>query len=139
MTRAAQLLVLVLIGTTLAALVVQQTRKDEPPIVGRVLLASAFSPNGDGFHDRAKIRFRLEQPDRVTLTVVDRHGRRVRELLHDRRIRAHRVVRFYWDGRTDAARRAPPGVYRVRMALARRGWSHLLVRDVRLSARPPRR
>jgi len=120
MTRAAQLLVLVLIGATLAALVVEQSRKDEPPIVGRVLLARAFSPNGDGFHDRAKIRFRLEQPDRVTLTVVDAAGRRVRRLLDDRRVRAHRIVRFYWDVRKDAGRLSPPGRYRVRLALARR-------------------
>jgi hypothetical protein len=131
-------LALVLIGATLAALAVDQRLKDTAPVIRRVKLVRAFSPNGDGYNDVAGIRFILTKPDIVTVTVVDAAGRRVRRLATRKHVRANRKLRFFWRGRTDAGRLAPPGLYHARIVLARRGRTIDTVRRVRLSARPPR-
>ncbi|WP_028060679.1 FlgD immunoglobulin-like domain containing protein [Candidatus Solirubrobacter pratensis] len=138
MTRPAQILVLVLLGATVVALAVDQRLKERPAVIRRVKVARSFSPNGDGFNDRAGIRFMVTRPDVVTVTVLDAHGDPVRRLARARRVPADRKLRFFWDGRTDAGRRAPPGVYYTRVRLGRRGQTIQLVRHIRLSARPPR-
>jgi hypothetical protein len=133
MSGAARLLVVVLIGATLAALALDQRLKDAPSVVRRVKLAPQFSPNGDGYRDVGGIRFRLTQPDLVTVTVIDARGRRVRRLATARRAAAHRRLRFTWDGRTDAGVRAAPGTYFVELYLARRDRTIDLVEHMRLS------
>src|SRR4051794_23372535 len=138
LSRPGRLLVLVLIGATLAALVVDQRLKDAAPVVRRVKLVRAFSPNGDGYNDVGGIRFILTKPDVVTVTVVDGSGRRVRRLATRRKVRADVKLRFFWDGRTYAGRLAAPGIYHVRIALARRARTIPFARHMRLSARPPR-
>jgi hypothetical protein len=133
-----RLIVVVLIGATLAALAVDQRLKDAPSVVRRVKLQSSFTPNGDGRRDIAGVRFMLTRPDVVTVTVRDAHGRRVRRLATARRVPANRKLRFYWDGRTDAGARAAPGAYYVRLVLARRGRTIDFVRHIRLSRRAAR-
>jgi hypothetical protein len=129
----------VLIGATLAALAVDQRLKDTAPVVRRVKLVRAFSPNGDGYNDIGGIRFILTKPDRVTVTVVDGDGRRVRRLATRKRVPADVKARFYWDGKTDAGRLAAPGIYHVQIRLGRLGRTITFVRRMRLSGRPPRR
>jgi hypothetical protein len=130
--------VLGLIGATLAALAIDQHLKEAPSVVRRVKVSRSFSPNGDGHRDAAKIRFMLTRPDVVTLTVLDASGHRVRRLATATPVLADRVLRFRWDGDTDAGRRAAPGRYAAQLMLARRGRTIELVRRMRLRATPPR-
>src|SRR3954454_17601186 len=138
LSRPGRLLVLVLIAATLAALAVDQRLKDTAPVIRRVKLVRAFSPNGDGYNDTGGIRFILTKPDVVTVTVVD-GDRRVRRLATGRKVKANVKLRFFWDGRTDAGRLPAPGIYHVQIVLARAGRTITFVRRMRLSARAPRR
>ena len=56
----------------------------------------------------------------------------MRHLVRGRPKRAGRRLRARWDGRTNAGALAPAGVYRVRVALARRGRELELVDAIRL-------
>src|SRR5581483_7940855 len=134
MTRPAQILVLALIGATLAALAIDQHLKQAPAVVRRVWVMRSFSPNGDSARDRALIRFMVTRRDVVAVTIRDSGGHVVRHLAADRAVRPSRKLRFYWDGRTDAGRLAPPGTYRVRVTLRRRHRTVDLLREIRLSA-----
>jgi flagellar hook capping protein FlgD len=61
-----------------------------------------------------QLAFTLPRAGAVRLDVLDAAGRRVRTLLDEvRPAGAHRLM---WDGRDAAGRRAPPGVYLVRLA-----------------------
>jgi hypothetical protein len=136
MSGAGRLLVAALIGATLVALALDQRLKDAPPVVRRVKVQRALSPNGDGHRDVGRIRFVLTRPDVVTVVVLDAHDRRVRRLATARPLAAGRKLLLLWDGRTDAGARAAPGLYHVRVELARRGRSIDLVRHMRLRATP---
>ena len=137
MIRPAQLVIGVLVVATLAALALDQRLKEQPAFVRRIHVNRSFSPNGDRFRDTARIRFAITRPDVVSVAIVDARGKVVRRLATDRPAPAGRTLRFRWDGRTDAGRPAPPGVYRARVTLRRRGRSIVLLQRIRLSARAP--
>ena len=132
MSRGGALVLATLALTTVVAVVVVQRAKDAPALVRRVAVTKAFSPDGDGVRDRARIRLEPGRRDRVSLTILDADGRAVRHLVRGRPKRAGRRLRARWDGRTDAGALAPDGVYRVRVALARRGRELELVDAIRL-------
>ncbi len=138
MSKAAQMLFAVLALATLGALILSQRLKDEPGLVRRVKVTYRFSPNGDGYRDRAMIRFVLGRPDVVTVAVVDGRGQVVRRLAAECRLPAARKVRLPWDGRTDAGDVAPEGAYRLRLSLRHAGRSIELTRAVRIRSRPRR-
>ena len=71
----------------------------------------ALHPNP--FNPSTTIRFTLPEAAPVTLIVQDVSGRRVRELARDRHQPAGEV-RVEWDGRDDAGRALPSGVYLLR-------------------------
>ena len=137
MTRAGRIVLAALAIATLGAGFVVQRVKDAPGVLRGVRVTPVFSPNGDGYRDVARIRFRLGRPDVVSVTIVDARGAAVRHLVTDRHVPADRRVRLRWNGRTDAGTRAAPGTYRVRVTLRRRGRTVDLRRATRLSARPP--
>jgi hypothetical protein len=74
----------------------------------------AYAPGGD---KRAIIRFSTHRMERVTLYVVDAHGRRVRTLLDDERVDGPRIE--HWDGRDDHGAIVRDGTYEAQ--LTRRG------------------
>ena len=138
MTRPAQLLFALLFISTLSAFVLSQRLKERPAFVRGVRVTPHFSPNGDGFRDRATVRFVLARPDAVTVSVLDERERVVRRLAAGRRLPAGRRVRFEWDGRTDAGPLAPAGRYRVRVWLGDQRRSIDLVQALRLRVGPRR-
>ena len=76
-----------------------------------------LSPNGDGAHDEAVIRFALPsalQDRHVELAIHDLAGRRLR--LQEAEARG--IVRFTWDGRDDAGHLVAPGLYLCRLRVA---------------------
>ena len=66
-----------------------------------------FSPNGDGRRDVNRITFTVTEAGRVTVTIVDRDGERVRRLTDGIEARPGTPVRVVWDGRTDDGRARP--------------------------------
>ena len=75
------------------------------------------TPNGDGSNDVAPLGFELFEitgPASVRVEVVDLSGLRVRLLAEDER--GIGIYEVPWDGRDDAGRLAPPGVYMGRVS-----------------------
>jgi hypothetical protein len=131
-TRAGAIVLGVLAVATVVAVIAVQRRKDAPALVREVRVTRAFSPDGDGVRDRARIRLEPGRRDRVSLTILDAEGRAVRHLVRGRPKRAGRRLRARWGGRTDAGAPAPAGVYRVRVELPRRGRELELIPTIRL-------
>ena len=136
MTRAVAGVFAVLVAATFAAFFVAQRLKNSPSLVQSYMASPYFSPNRDGRHDRAYVRFLLKRSDRVTVTVVDTDGDPVRELL-SRESGSYREVRAKWDGHDDDGARVPDGLYRYRITLQRQGRSVIFPRSVDLDTTPP--
>lgn len=138
MTRVAPVLFALLVAATFGALLAAQRLRHGPAVVRGFAATRVFSPNGDGRLERATVRFTVPTPDTVTVAVVDAGGDHVRTL---RRITTHHggeAVDAAWDGRDDEGRRAPDGMYRVRLAFARQGRGLVDRRPVRLDTTAPR-
>jgi predicted outer membrane repeat protein len=86
------------------------------------LLPSAPNP----FGDRLWIGFDLARPGRARLTLYDAAGRRLRTILEGR-LPAMRHV-LAWDGRDDAGRAVPSGVYFLRLSAAGAEETQRLIR-----------
>jgi len=116
-------------------------KSQDPPV--RALSKTTdplFSPNGDGRNDQARISFLLEpRSDTVTVDLVDADGDVVRRLVDDRFLRAGPKQTFRWNGRSDAGRPAPDGVYRPRVKLSRQGRTIVLPVEIARVRRPPLR
>ncbi|HEV2786760.1 MAG TPA: N,N-dimethylformamidase beta subunit family domain-containing protein [Solirubrobacteraceae bacterium] len=136
MTTVARIVFALLVCATFAAFFVAQERKSTPPRV-EFTVTPFFSPNSDGRFDRARIAFSLKRTDDVTVSVITRGGDAVRRLVDNRMLRAGRLVRLAWDGRTAGGRLVPDGVYRVRLNLRRQGRAILLPRNIEKDTTPP--
>jgi hypothetical protein len=136
-TTRATLVLAALFVATACAVVVTQRIKDRPAVLRRVHVTPAFTPNRDGYRDRATVRFLVGRNDRVSVALLDGRGAIVRRLAQGRRARRCCYVRLRWYGLTDAARRAPAGTYRVRVGLARRHKTIDLVQEIRLRRPAP--
>src|SRR5918911_985660 len=117
MTRAAEVVRGLMVAAAVAPFVATRRVKDEPVFLHRVKATRLFTPNADGYHDTAQIRFVLGRPDAVSVALADARGRVVRPLAQDRPLPADERVRFHWGGRTDSGARAPDGTYTVRVTL----------------------
>jgi hypothetical protein len=96
-----------------------------------------FSPNQDGRFERAVVALRSREDERVTATVVDGDGDRVRTLRDDLELPRGELLRMRWDGRDGLGRRVPDGTYRVRVNLRRQGRS-IPSRGIALDTTGPR-
>jgi hypothetical protein len=126
-------LVVCLLGGTAAAFAVTQGLKlDKSPIFGTDI-GKRVSPAAG---TEAKIAFRLREADAVTVSVVDEEGEVVRTLLSRQRFRPRRFT-LSWDGRDDAGRALPEGIYRPRIRLADERTTTMLPNDIELDTTPP--
>jgi hypothetical protein len=126
-------LVVCLLGGTAAAFAVTQGLKlDKSPIFATAVDKRVSPVAGT----EATIAFRLRESDAVTVTVVDDDGEVVRTLLPRRRV-APRRFELTWDGRDDAGRPLPEGVYRPRIRLADERTTTTLPNDIDLDTTPP--
>lgn len=127
------MLVVCLLGGTAAAFAVTQGLKlDKSPIFATAVDKRVSPVAGT----EATIAFRLRESDAVTVTVVDDDGEVVRTLLPRRRV-APRRFELTWDGRDDAGRPLPEGVYRPRIRLADERTTTTLPNDIDLDTTPP--
>jgi hypothetical protein len=138
-TSRANLVLAALFVATLVAVLLTQRVKDAPALVRNVHVSPRFTPNGDGYRDRALITFAVGRSDRVVVEILDAHDRLVRRVGPIVRRGRGRYVAVRWFGRTDAKRPAPAGTYRVRVILRRRGETIVLRDSIELLRVPPRR
>ena len=121
MSTLARVVFALLVAATFGAFFVSQKLKNAESVAEYTKLRHYFSPNGDGVRDRDRITFKVEKADRLTITVVNLAGDRVRRLATGVDARPERPVTVVWDGRSDDGIRAPDGRYRLQVGLRRTG------------------
>lgn len=89
-------------------------------------LSIAAAPNPARRGEHAVLRFTIPRPGRVALAVFDQQGRRVRSLAAGSRDAGEHVVR--WDGRDEAGRHVPGGVFFARLEHEQRSIVGRIVR-----------
>src|SRR3954451_18732998 len=137
MTRLARVVFVLLVAATFAAFFVAQRLKNAPSVAEITDVTPFFSPNGDGRGDVDRITFTVKQADRVTVTIVDREGDRVRRLAEGLEVRPGRPVSVVWDGRTDDGLRVGDGRYRLQLGLRRTGRSVVSPGSFNVDTTPP--
>jgi hypothetical protein len=131
-TVSAVLVVCLLGGTAAAFAVTQGLKLDKSPITDTHVDKRVSPAAGT----EARIAFRLRESDAVTVSVVDDEDNIVRTLLPQQRVRPRRFA-LSWDGRDDAGRSLPEGVYRPRIRLADERTTTMLPNDIELDTTPP--
>lgn len=113
------LLFAALVAATLVALAVTQGARRVGVVLDLVEVPRTFSPDGDGRHDEARIRFRSRRPaEDAAVRIVDLQERVVRSLADGLRLSGdRRVYRFVWNGATSSRDQAPAGRYRVQILI----------------------
>src|ERR687897_1239485 len=129
------ILVLLLLAGTAAAFVVTEELKLEPDPIARPRITPTFSPTCRCETQTAQIAFRLRQPDRLTLTVLDDEGQVVRTLLRDASFGRGNHA-FGWDGRNDSGQVVPEGTYRPHIELDKLDRAIEFPRRIRVDTTP---
>jgi hypothetical protein len=135
---AAPLIFALLVAATVAAFAYAQRLKREPLILDKLTLSplvageTVISPNGDGYHDVARVRFRLTRGDRgvvqlinrddeavktFTVKILSEKGRVTARLRPGAELPAFKTFGFQWNGRRADGRLASTGPYRLRVRL----------------------
>lgn len=131
------LLVVALLAGTAAAFAVTQGLKIAPSPIRSTRVTKVFSPTCDCPTRVADIQFRLRKADRVRVQIVDADGEVVRTLVPGTRLRRG-TVHYTWDGRDEAGRLVPQGVYEPRVHLPREHRTIQLPNQIRVDTTAPR-
>jgi hypothetical protein len=105
-----------LVATAAAFAITEHLKLIRSPVYG-TLVSKVLSPACHCSTSKASIRIRLRHTDKVTVTIVDSHHRRVATVASQFRMNARHAHSFVWDGRTETGSMAPDGVYHP--------WVHL--------------
>jgi hypothetical protein len=124
-------LVLGLLGGTAAAFAVTERLKLVPSPIAAPRVTEAFSPICRCETDEAQIEFRLRDPDRLTVEIVDAESDEVATLAEDDE-RPSGLVRYAWDGSG-----ADEGRYRARVHLEHARRTIVIPNETRLDVTPP--
>ena len=138
MTRLARVVFALLVVATFGAFFVAQRLKGAESVAEITRVMRYFSPNGDGRRDVDRIAFTVKEAGRVTVTIVNRDGDRVRRLADGIDARPGKPVRVIWNGRTDAGLRAPDGLYRLQVGLRRTGRTVIVPGSFNVDTTAPR-
>jgi hypothetical protein len=133
---ASTLLVVGLLAGTAAAFAVTERLKLVPSPIAAPRIDRIVGPLCDCPREEASIVFRLRDPDRVTLQVVDGGGEPVRTLIDDARTSAG-DVEASWDGRDDDGEVVAEGSYRPRVHLDEQRRTITLPNPIRVDTTPP--
>jgi hypothetical protein len=95
-----------------------------------------FSPVCDCATASAVIRFRLREPDRVSVAIIDGTGDVVRELARGR-AQGRSAVSYVWDGRDGEGRVVDEGTYRPRVHLDEQRRTIVMPNPIRVDTTPP--
>jgi hypothetical protein len=134
---ASTVLVVALLAATAAAFALTQGLKNQPAaIFGTKVPRPVFSPVCRCDSETASIRFKLRQPDRLDVAIVDGSDRVVRTIERGREY-AKGPVEIEWDGRDDAGRVLPEGEYKPRIHLRDDRTTYTLPNPIRIDVTPP--
>jgi hypothetical protein len=125
-----------LVATSTAFVVTEKLKLTRNPIVGP-RVDKLFSPTCDCATDSAAIEFRLRNPDRVSLEIIDSGGNVVRELARDRP-QGRAAMSYVWDGRDARGEVVREGAYRPRVHLDRQRRTIVMPNPIRVDVTPPR-
>ena len=135
-SRLAAAVFLLLVAATIGAFFVAQRLKQQPPLLRYRASDQAFSPNGDGVKDSARIRFMLPEADEVTVTILDADDGRVARVARNEPL-PRGEQEFEWDGRGSDGIVAPEDTYRVRVGLRDQNRTNTLPHEIALDLTPP--
>jgi FlgD Ig-like domain len=128
-----------LVATASAFVVTERLKLQDSPVLG-TQIRSLFSPVCQACQPGAKeatIRFRLRRGQDIRLDIADSHGTIVRRALASGVFPA-RSNEFSWDGRDNAGRVVPDGVYRVELTLKDESRKFEFPNEIRVDSTPPR-
>jgi hypothetical protein len=135
--RNATLLVVLglLAGSALAFGVAERLKLEKSPVAGTEV-DKVFSPVCRCPQRRARVAFRLRHADRLTLSLLDSEGKRVRTLVDGDRYNrgAHH---FFWNGRDDDGKLLPEGRYRPKVVLGNADRTIVLPNPIRVDVTRP--
>jgi hypothetical protein len=114
-----------------------QVSAGPPPRPGHRLRPAVFSPVCKCPTDVARIGFRLRQPNRVTVTIVDKNGHTFATRATDQLLGAHSSQHFTWGGRTDSGALVPDGVYYPSVHLANGNRTFQFRNKITVDTHPP--
>jgi FlgD Ig-like domain len=136
-----------LVATAAAFAITEHLKLEKSPIYGslvyagttrpeRVTGSTLFSPVCNCPTRKATVQIKLRKTGRVTVIIVDARGHKVATIAPNVRLRAHSPQHFTWDGRTDAGRRVPDGVYNPWIELPHRTFR--FINKIIVDTKPPR-
>lgn len=131
---ASTVLVVALLASTVAAFALTQGLKQQKSPVFRTDVDDILSPVCGCETESATIAFRLREPDRLDVTIVD-GDEVVRTLTQNEPF--ERDVALEWDGRDDAGNVLPEGEYRPRVHLQRDRSTITFPNDMRIDVTRP--
>jgi hypothetical protein len=133
---ASTVLVVALLAATAAAFALTQGLKlQKSPIFGTRVPLPVFSPVCGCDKDMARIVFKLRQPDRIDVSIVD--GDEVVRTIERGTSYPKGPVVIRWDGRDDAGRILPEGEYRPRIHVRGEHQTITLPNPIRIDVTPP--
>jgi len=128
-------LVLALVGGTVAAFTVTEALKLERSPLGAPRIAEVLSPTCACPTQVARLSFRLRHPDRLDVVIVS-GGDVVRTLARDLD-RPQGRVRLRWDGLDDSGAVVPDGIYRLRVRVQKVDRTILFPNEIRVDTQAP--
>ena len=131
------MLVVALLAATAAAFALTQGLKNQPAAIFGTDVDKVFSPVCGCETATATIAFKLREPDRLDVAVVDGSEHVVRTI---ERGRAYDKgpVEIQWDGRDDAGKVLPEGEYKPRIRLQDVRTTYTLPNPMRIDVTAPR-
>lgn len=119
-----------------AAVFAIQRIESRPKPVSAPFVTQAFSPNGDGHIDSAKIHFTIPKRQAISVTVIDADGDSVRAITDHETSRVRQ--RYTWDGAGKDGKAVDDGTYRVKIELHTSGDEVTLPTKIVVDRKPPR-
>lgn len=134
---AVTVLVLGLLGASVAAFATTEALKLEKSPVGASRFDRQFSPTCGCSQRTVRLAVRIRGADSVDVSILTADGEAVRSLAEDLE-HERGFVRLEWDGRNDAGRIVPDGRYRLRVHLDGDRRTVVIPKTVRVDTAPPR-
>jgi len=134
---ASTVLVVALLAATAAAFALTQGLKNQPAGIFGTDVDPVFSPVCGCDTETASIAFKLREPDRLDVAIVDGSDRVVRTIERDREYEQG-PVEIEWDGRDDAGQVLPEGEYKPRIRLRDDRTTYTLPNPIRIDVTPPK-